>query len=58
VRNKIIEKASFAFIESHQTYRIKITGFQKKLTSQILAQLLEYEHEKQCYVNRFQNQIG
>jgi hypothetical protein len=37
------------------TYRIKITGFQKKITPEILAQIL---NEKQFFVNQSQDFVG
>jgi hypothetical protein len=40
------------------TYRIKITGFQKKLTLEILARTLQYSPTKPCYINRNQDHIG
>jgi hypothetical protein len=46
------------FLAPSQTYRIKITGFETELTPKLLGQLLNYENEKQYYINRSENRIG
>jgi hypothetical protein len=40
------------------TYRIKITGFQKKLTPVILARILRHLPPNACYINRDQDHVG
>jgi len=42
-------------VASSETYRIKIIGFQKKLTLEILNRIL---NEKNCYIKRNQDRIG
>jgi hypothetical protein len=42
------------FVGSNKTYRIKITGFRKKLKSESLTQIL---HEKNCYVDQHQDRV-
>jgi hypothetical protein len=42
---------------SGETYRIKITGFQQKLTPEILARIL-HENQKNCYINRSEEGVG
>ncbi|UJR08195.1 hypothetical protein I4U23_012468 [Adineta vaga] len=44
-------------IESKDSYRIKIMGFQTELTSQLLASLLDYTVDK-CYIYSHTNRIG
>jgi hypothetical protein len=55
---KKLLKNNFLILVSNETYRIKITGFQTALTPQLLAHLLDYKHEKQCYIFQSNPQIG
>jgi len=49
---------SLYFVGSNETYRIKITGFRKKLTPEILAKTLQQSNPKTCYINPHQDHTG
>ncbi|CAF4297795.1 unnamed protein product [Rotaria socialis] len=52
------EKTEYSTVnKTTMSYRIKISGFEKKPTRKSLAELL-HQQEKSCYVNENQNKVG